>query len=440
MLLAGTPNFPLAFQSKLPAGFAGEYGNIGIQFTDFTVSGVETFALDASRTATEGDRVRLGVRWDRLAVTGQYRVTAKATPRITLDTGGGMMDVEDDDEVREAGAPGDAPIDPTEREAMLNRARDQRTRLMDDPNGQQLMSKYNEHNEVYNTVFVTSPAARGAWAADGATKAMAEHTHVALDPKAVDSVVVNPPAEQSRFGKKQVTYNANAWNQQLQIAVNTISSDPNFDPFDPDAKPDPNSKFTKASLAALTFGNGVQQTGNTRDQTNPMNSTQVYGAVKTGEKPRESTVDELSNLIQQGSQPGGAAAAVALSRDWRVLDEQDRRLVRRQLFAVAREHAERASTPVETLWSGGCKAAFSGALGSIEFELKNGALHFASVQTRLPAFELDIDDSLWEGELATLTRERLADIAFLRSLICDRIQCGLADRLAEAARKAQANN
>src|SRR5215472_12622471 len=404
--LDGTPNFPLAFQTPLPEGFAGEHGDIGIQFEEFTVSGVETFALDRNRTVMKDNSVTLGLRWDHL-------------------------------EVREAGAPGDAPIDSAERNAMLDRARDQRTRLMDTPNGQQLMSRYNEHNEAYNDVFIKRQSARTAWTANGATKEMALHTHTSLDPNAVNTTVVNPPAEQARFGRNQVTYNSNAWNQQLQIAVNTASL--GFNIFKKGEKPDPNNKYVKASLAALTFGKGVQGTGNTRDNINAMTGNQVYGAVNDGKKPPDATVDELVNMIDQSSKPGGAAAAVALSRNWRVLDEEDRRLVRRQLFLVAREQAEEETIPVETLWSGDCKAAFGGAVASVEFALEDGVLRFTRASAMLPAFELDIDDSQWQGEVADLARKRIAEIAFLRSLICERIQSGLADRLGEAVRKAQEN-
>lgn len=148
-------------------------------------------------------------------------------------------------------------------------------------------------------------------------------------------------------------------------------------------------------------------------------------------------MDELSNLLQQGTQPGGAAAAVAVSRNWRVLDEDDRRLVRRQLFAMARERAEQASASVETLWTGACEAAFGNAAARMEFAAEGGCLRFASATATLPAFELDLDDSRWDGELAGLVRERLVEIAFLRSLICERIENGLADRLRAAIERRQ---
>jgi hypothetical protein len=437
--LADTPNFPLAFQVPLTPGHAGSHGNIGVQFEDFTVTGVEAFEFDGNPSPADGDRVTAGLRWGQMAVSGRYRVTAKATPLITLDTGGGMMDLEED-EIGAAGASSATPpLPPAERDAMLDRARDQRTRLMDDPNGAQLLSQYNQYNEIYNTVFVTSPAARTAWAANGATKDMAEHTHGALDPKVTNAVKVNPKAEEKTFGQDKVAYNVNAFRQQLQIAVNTVASDPNFDPYDPNAKPDPNSQYTKASLAALTFGNGVNQTGNNKDSTNPMTGNEVYQAVSTGEKPPEASVDQLSNIVQQGTQAGGAAAAIAASRNWRVLDEDDRRLVRGQMFAMARERAERATVKTETLWTGSCKAEFVGASGRLEFVMERGALRLESATAVLPAFDLDIDDSRWDGQAAVLVRERLAEMAFVRNLIRERIETGLADRLTAAAEKAQDN-
>jgi len=428
--LADTPDFPLAFNVTLPVGFTSSNGNVGIRFEDFSVSGVESFHVNAGRSVFTADRVSLSLGWNALRVSGRYSVTAKASPLITMDTGGSMLDYEDD-EIRPAGSPSVPPLDPKQKDAMLDQARAQRTRLMDSPNGQVLLSKYNEHNEVYNTVFVTSPAARTAWAAEGATKDMAEHTHSALDSK---TTAVNPHSADATFGPKKVSYNENAFNQQLQIVVNTIATDPNFNPFDPDAKPDPNSKFTKASLAALTFGTGVSQTGNTKGVTKPLTGDGVYQNVDTQNKPAEATVEQLVNVLKQGAQPGGAAASVAEARNWRVLDEDDRRLVRRQLHAIASERAERDAVRVETLWSGACDAEFSGATAQIEFAVDDNGLRYSAATIALPAFEFELDDSTWNGEAADIVRERLGEVAFIRSLLRERIESGLADRIAEAAR------
>jgi len=430
--LAGTPDFPLAFNVDLPLPAGPANGNAGIRFEGMQISGVENFHVDGSRSGSSSGSTSVCIAWDKLSVSGAYVVTGKASPRITMDTGGSMLDYGDED-ILPGGATGVTPIDDGTKAAMLDRARAQRTRLMDDPNGQALMSRYNEHNEVYNTVFVTSPAARTAWAAEGATKDMALHTHDALGTSAAPTPV-NPPPDVATFGPQKKSYNGNAFDQQLQVIVNTVAADPGFNPFDPSAVPDPDSKFTKASLAAMTFGAAVGQTGNTKDTVTPLTGDQVYASVNTAEKPAEATVNELANLLQQGTQPGGAAAAIAQANNWRVLDEDDRRQVRRHLFAHMKERAERETVKIETVWTGACDAEFSGASAEVGFGVEDGRLSCTSVTVTLPAFEFELDDSAWDGPAAAIVRERLAEVGFIRSLLRERIETALRDRIQAAAR------
>jgi hypothetical protein len=430
--LPDTPDFPLAFNVALPSVLPSRNGHIGIRFSDVAISGVEEVRIDAARSTVEGDRAVAWLQWTELRVDGHQSLVAKPAPVIRMDTGGSLLDYDDND-IRPAGAASVTPLDPAQQAAMLDQAREQRTRLMDHPNGVQLMSQYNEHNEVFNTVFVTSTAARTAWAAEGATKEMALHTHVAIDPNVPAVNIVNPPKDQASFGAQKISYNSNAFLQQLQIVVNTVSADPNFNPFDPDATPDPDSKYTKASLAALTFGSAVGQTGNSKAATTPLSPDQVHSSVQGGKPPPPASIDELNNVLQQGTQPGGAAAAVATARNWRVLDEQDRRLVRHQLYATAKERAERAIVQADTLWSGACGATISGAAARLEFELGDRT-RLVSATVELPAFEFELDDSAWTGDAADIARERLAAVSFIRSLLRERIQTGLTEKIASAAR------
>jgi hypothetical protein len=432
--LTDTPDFPLAFGVELPDGLRSSRGNVGIRFSDFAIEGITAVCVDPQRSSIEGNRASLSLAWDELRVVGRYTLTAMPVPVITMDTAGSLLDYDDND-VRPAGAPAVTPLDPAQQSAMLDQARQQRTRLMDTPNGAQLLNHYNEHNETFNTVFATSQAARAAWAAHGATKDMAIHTHAALDPNDHQTTIVNPHETDATFGTQKVSYNQNAFVQQLQITVNTIAADPNFNPFDPNAKPDPNSKFTKAAIAALTFKSAVGQTGNSKSNTHPMTGEQVHGSVKTGSPPPHATLDELNNVIQQGVQPGGGAAAVAIERNWRVLDEDDRRLVRRHLYATSKERAERAEASPDTLWSGACGARIAGASAQIELEFGADARVLSST-IELPAFEFELDDSAWSGAAAEIARERLGAVSFIRSLLRERIETGLGEQIASAARAA----
>jgi hypothetical protein len=423
LLLGAIDDVPLAFHVPLPGQAFGN-GHLSIRFDQLALTGLGDVRL---ASAARAGGATITVRWPRAELVGAYAVTALPAPRLDLDTGGTMLDDDDDIEPGGGGGAQEAPLDPATRDAMLDNARAQRTRLMDDPNGQALMSHYDEHNEIYNTVFVTSAAARGAWAANGATKAMALDTHAAVDANGT----VNDPTR--TYGTQGVTYNENAFNQQLQIVVNTIATDPNFDPFDPNAKLDPDSPYTKASLAALTFGNAVGQTGNSKATVTPLARDAVYGAVQTGTTPTPATVDELQNIINQGAQPGGGAAALAAARGWRVLDEDDRAKVRRYLRVAAQERAERLTRPRLVLWAGACGAELLDVEAELEVEAADGpgGLRLTACALRLPAFGFAIDDAAWDGDAATVARQRLARLYFVRSLIADHVQGALARHLAE---------
>ncbi len=421
LLLGAIDDVPLAFHVPLPDQPFGN-GHLSIRFDQLALSGlgearVACAARAGGATAT--------VRWPRALLTGAYAVTALPAPRIDLDTGGTMLDGDDDIEPGGGGGGQEPPLDPATRDAMLDNARAQRTRLMDQPNGQQLMSHYDEHNEIYNTVFVASAAARGAWAANGATKEMALDTHAAVGANGT----VNDPTR--TYGTKQVSYNENAFNQQLQIVVNTVAADPHFDPFDPNAKLDPDSPYTKASLAALTFGNAVGQTGNSKTTTTPLQRDAVYGAVQTGTAPTPATVDELQNIISQGAQSGGAAAAVAAARGWRILDEDDRAKVRRYLHLAAEERAERMTRPRLVLWAGACGAELLDVEAEVEVAAGPDGPRLTACAIRLPAFGFAIDDAAWTGAAAEVARQRLARLYFVRSLIADHVQAALAQELAD---------
>lgn len=439
--LNDTPDFPLAFNVPLPAGFcsgSGEpNGHVGIRFEDFSITGLDSVHVDHDRTAAaEGlAGLRAVCVWEQLQITGRYVLAATPAPVITMDTGGTLLDFEDD--MLPAGGqdgPASAPLDSTTADAMLDNARAQRTRLMDDPAGQKLMAVYNEHNEVYNTVFASNASARATWAKAGATRDMALHTHAAVKGQGPD--VINPPPAQTTFGTSQMGYNENAFVQQLTIAVAATMLDTTFDPFDGDAVPDPNNKFVKAGLAALTFGNAVGQTGNTKSSINPLGTEAVYSAVKGGTEPPEATVTDLTNVISQGVQGGGKAAAEAADKGWRVLDEADRRLVRHHVYSAVKARAEKANLQAEALWSGSCNATLAGVSAGLQFSVSGGRPQFESLTLELPAFELDLDDSGWTGAAAETARERLAEALFLQSLLRDRIETRLKDRLAEAALEA----
>lgn len=113
------------------------------------------------------------------------------------------------------------PSSDNKQEIYLAQAREQRARLMDTPNGQKLMGLYNEHNEVYDEAFKNQALLRRHWKAEGATANMADDTHQAIK----NNDVVNKKDKKYKNG---LGYNANAFTQQLNVAVGTAMSESQF--------------------------------------------------------------------------------------------------------------------------------------------------------------------------------------------------------------------
>jgi hypothetical protein len=403
----------------MPDGFAFKRGDVGMAFHQLALT-----ARGEAQTTKIDDAIY--VAFSKLTLNGVYRLAAKQSIEIDMDVGGTLLDTPGG-HLSGGADEGDAgTLDPKQTQAMLDQAREQRTKLRETPNGQAMIDTFNEHNETFNSVFVTSRTLRKLWRAGGATQGMAVDTSDAVKK---DSVV-NKSDKTYNNGSGEVTYNGNAFTQQLNVTVASVMMEGN--PFDPNFKPDPNNKYTKAALAALTFGNAVDATGNSKDKVNELTSSQVYSHVDTGQKPPEATGEQLNNAIAQGmSKGGGAAAAEACERNWRVLDEQDRAHVRRLIYDIALEKAERETRNPELLSSGAFSSVIEGATARIEGDAGQGG----KAHVTLPAFTVDLDDSRWDGPTAEVLRARLQDMYFVRRMLQEAIKSGLRDLLEQAARK-----
>jgi hypothetical protein len=417
LAVAATPDYPLIFDAWMPEGSPFDHGNLTLRFGPMSVRGLADIAVDGVTREQRAYRLRL--RLPRLALSGVYSIDAIHAPQITLDHGGSMM---------ESGGPADyqpagnttaiPPLPDDQKSAMLDLARKQREHLRDRPNGQALLETFNEHNETFNTVFVTSPAARSTWAANGVTQAMAIDTHQAVQ----SDTVVN---SSSKEYAPSVTYNSNAFIQQLQIVVNTVAADPNFNPFDPNAQLDPNSPYVKASLAAMTFKTGVNQTGNDKSTVTELTASGVYGEVDTQPAPPPSTVDELKNIIDQGAGTGGAIETARRNK-WHILDEEDRAKVRRFLFQAVEERLQRMNLRPVPLWQGACSATVEGITAMLDIEVRaRGRCAVRGCRFDIPAFALEIDDAGWTGDTARATRERINQIFFIKRMLHDKLQMAL---------------
>lgn len=434
LAVTDTAEFPLAFNVEMPAGTDYKYGNFSFLFRDFSCNGISETDIDISKCVIDGNKLSIALKLNALRIAGRYSINAKEAPYIDMDTAGNLRELEDRDLLaEEAGADSGqptTPIDPQKQDAYLDNARGQRDRLMDTPNGQTMMGAYNQHNETYNELFNKSAAARKAWYAGGATAQMADDTHGAV----LNNDVVN---SSSKKYNGNVTYNMNAFTQHLNVVVNTANLDPDFDPYDPNSQPNPDSKYFQASMAALNFSKAVSTTGNTDQQVNELTSEQVHDHVKTSDiDPPASSMDELQNIISQSS--GFAGADEAAEKGWVVLNEEQRTMVRRWLFEGTRQKAYERNNISKPIWTGECEAFLANTEAEIEITLEPSGSPAAISDTRLsiPAFEFSIGDAHWSGSAAEVVRERLSQIFFVKSLLYSQVEKGIRSILGLSVTKA----
>lgn len=421
--LKDTAEYPLAFNVDMPESYAFSNGNLSFKFTDFVCSDFQDVQLISNQCVETAEKISISLKLNKISVKGRYAINAKMAHKITMDTAGNMLDFEDKrDLLQAAGADsgeGVSPLSPEEQQAFVDNAHDHETRLMDTPGGRELMKTYNEHNEVYNHVFNVSPSARVSWYANGATTAMARDTDAALKTDDVINSLTKKYGGQS--------YNANAFMQQLNIYTNTIMADPDFDVTDPDGELDPDSKYVKAAIAALSFSKTVEgNTHNNDKKITPLTSNDVYAHVNNanGIMPVV-TIAEAMNVFSQANGTGGADEAE--SNGWVVLDEQQRKLVRMWQVQAVEQKALEANNIAVALWQGSCDAEIHNTAIDMELSINPVTKQVTIDKTNisLPAFEFDIDDSSWTGKAAELIRERISQLYFIKSLISRQIEHGI---------------
>lgn len=423
-LLPDSPVFPLARTVQMPPGHPYPSGAVGLQWTDLSVEGLGKLVAAARLSAW---RWRLTIGGVRLA--GQCRLEAKPDPVIDLDTGGNLQELPPTaTQPLAAGGGGDAPDPATEQ--WLDTARAQRARLGATENGLQLIALYNQHNEVYADVFNTSQTLPTIWKAQGATRAMAADTNDAL----ATGGVINQPDKLYANG---LTYNHNAFVQQLAVSVATLLKVPGLSLYQPLEQQNPSGPYWEASKAALSFGKGVtDSTGNSKTQVTPLVSDGVYQAVNAPSAALPEVSDEEAKALLGSAMSGGSGGGGPAGPGWLVIDEDDRQLVRFMVEQRLKELAEDPRTPGDTLFLGALRADLGEIHAEVELTRGPDGVRAVAVEVELPAFALDIDDAGWSGAVAAVARERLARVFFLRNLLTDSLRERLVALLGEAAARA----
>jgi hypothetical protein len=416
-----TVEYPLAFNIEMPPNYHFDNGNISFRFVDFVCSVIQDVDLVDSECFESGNQVNIGLQLHQLTIKGKYIISAMQAPKIGMDVGGNMRDFDEDDSpLMEAGADegNTEKFSPEEQKAFLENARAQRTRLMDTPNGRALMEQYDEHDEIYNEVFIRSEAMRRSWQRNGAVAEMAKDTHVAL----IENGVINPPESVKKYGKK--SYNTNAFLQQVALVRSTYELGKKKDP---QGLLRADSKYAKAAMAALDFEKHVKNSGNAETKVKPFTKELTFQHINGANGLiSETTVDELENLMSQSNGEGGAEEAAA--KNWVVLTSLQRQAMREwNLINLAQEAREQTQTRCE-LWMGDCIAVIKNTSLNIQLLIdEHGQVTILKTDVNLPAFEFDIDDAAWTGEAGNIVRERLAQLYFVKSLVAQQVEQGIQD-------------
>ena len=420
--LDDTPPFPLVQNVPMSEDHEYEKGNLSFYFKDFDCLGIEDVKLNRNKCRRENNLIHIGLIFQEIRIDGHYSIDAKKAPDRNLDTGGNLMEFSDNGFAPlAAGAEGDdSSLTPEQKEAYLNQAREQRSSLMKTTNGQQLMQSYEEHNEVYNTAFSKNLILQRQWKANGVTAAMSEDTSQAIKNK----TVINQKVKKYSGG---LTYNQNAFTQQLNVAIAAAMEDPKFSLF----KPMQESKYTKAATAALSFAKVVATTGNTKEQMTEVTPDHVFQAVDAhaGELPAVSLSEMQTTLMQQEMKGGGSSEET--NANSLILDEEDRKHVR-QFIAETMKQKEAEAMEISTpVWQGKCKAVIDRAEAEIEIidVASNPSSRDVKVSVTLPAFDFDIEDEHWKGKTADIVRQRLSKIYFVKGLLHDQIAGQLKRRI-----------
>ncbi|MGJ4748003.1 hypothetical protein ACQV5M_16715 [Leptospira sp. SA-E8] len=427
VVLPSSPAYPLARIVEMAESWAYPRASIAFRFEEMIISGFENFRIDPAQFTDK--TIRFRILLEELFLSGKYTVETKPDLIPELDTAGNLSELSLGSDTPQEGG-GDSETDPDpQKEAWLDQAREERDRLSSTNNGQKLLGAYNEHNETYDEVFKTYKALTNAWRAGGATKEMASDTSGALK----SDEVINSSTKKYVGG---VTYNGNAFAQQLNVAAACLYADPNFNE---ETGPPQGSKYWEAAKAALSFGKGVgDTTGNQKAKVKEMKPSEVHSSVDShsGELPSINDSDVGQVLAATDLGPGGRGEGQI--PDWLDLDEEDRERLRNLKHAILKEKAENSDLFGLPLFQGELNAKIRGSFISVFLHFQEGRdipeVH--DMKVSMPAFLIEIDDSNWSGIPGKIVRERLENTSFIQNLLYSSFSENISFLFSESVKRA----
>lgn len=425
--LKDTPFYPLAFNTIMPKEVDFENGHLSFRFKDFIIEGLHHFKIK-SNDQNENE-IKIGLSFNEAKLKATYEINSKYTQKINIDTAGNLQEL-DDSHAKAAGADDEkvAPLTQEEIDEMVTQARAQKKPIQGTYHGPTLMSTYNKHNESYNTAFATFPMLRTLWAKGGITTQMSRDTSSALN----NGTVVNSSTKKYANG---IGYNYNAAGQQVNIsmALGALALD---------ASKKGNKaladKYMAAAMASSSFKENVDATGNGSEPAN-MTGKQVYATLDDkSAKMKEISPEQYKNMLDQAndeSSKDGGADEEALKNGWRVLRNDERKMMRERMFLFQEELMAIKDIKSELLWSGDCIADLQGTEAILTFTFDNAKSDWKLTNTSisLPGFALELDDSFWTGNAAKIVRKRLTSIHFVKSLLKSKVQSSIKNMLEKVA-------
>lgn len=251
-------------------------GYIGIEFSDVEIQQIGSMTdggltyTDDPNDSTKGS-ITANIDIPDLEVSGNYVVVATGLAQCAIDTAGllSFLPGGTTNAVGEEAAESGPTVD-----NCLTAATNQRTKLWQTPNGDQLMNQYYDYNEVYNWMFQNDPSVQTSWQEPANTYFM-EQTYNASNN--TSSMYVNDTAYNDTETGEETSYNQNAFSQQITLTFSALGWAAN----PPSGVAITSQQFSDAATAAASFGSDqVHSTGNTENQTTPMTFDDVYTHVE----------------------------------------------------------------------------------------------------------------------------------------------------------------
>lgn len=342
---------------------------------------------------------QLNVTLGPVSLSGRYQLFYNECAQVTLDTGGLMgalpAESEDTGQMTEA------------RYWQLVQLEQERAELNQTANGRLLVEEYNQHNDAYHQVFTENEQLRKYWHQDDASDEMGEHTCAALK----SGAVINPP--EATFGSNSVSYNSNAFSQQLNLFFACLAD------------------YPEAATAALSFNETVTgETGNSQTTTVALNRSQIFDSVnasspikwKAGPSARVRALqDALINIIVKKT-----ASAVDIDichQQGFVMDPETRQRLQTIYWASLRKHDPKQRVDI-------ISEGFNIDLASSEFTYALTEQPGGALTVKLLATTLNISQIPLPSGVAAEVNTR-----FIRGLLVDRIASQLTRCLRELARQ-----